>query len=102
MENIEIKSFDTYIKVEDIMLKELKEIREIIQRNMSEEEHEPCKLPLTNSCTTNTALFWEYARKTNDIYSKAYFMQNVVDNVLDTYFNTLVQIEKELIKENKL
>lgn len=102
MEDIEIKSFDTYIKVEDIMLTELKEIRDIIQRNMLEEVHEPCRLKLTNSCTTNTALMWEYARKTDDIYSKAYFMQNVVDNVLDTYFNTLVQIEKELIKENKL
>lgn len=82
-----------YNRINKILHYQLESINGDIREKMTNNCHGSENINFTGSVVADTISMWEYARKTKDIYDKAYVMKSVLDNVLETYFNALKEIE---------
>jgi|GEM_PF-4502875 len=82
-----------YSSIEEILNYQLRDIKENIKVEMMKGYHSSENIKFTGSILEDTISMWEYARKTKDIYDKAYVMKSVLDNVLETYFKALYEIK---------
>lgn len=82
-----------YSNIEEILNYQLRDIKENIKVEMMKGCHGSENIKFTGSILEDTISMWEYARRTKDIYDKAYVMKSVLDNVLETYFKALNEIK---------